>query len=89
MGQVDLATAQSDCALRSSVRQRAAEEGELVAKAPPVRGLQVAGVIPPLGLEIGVRAEILGEGELAGPSARAKSPRFSAAPPGWPARCPA
>ena len=42
-------------------RDGAAEDGELVAEAPPVLGGDVAGVVPPLGLVVGVRAEVLRE----------------------------
>ena len=66
MGQVDLVGAPGgwgrleigDWRLGS---QGAAEDGELVAEETAVFPFQIAGIVPPFGLVVGVRAEVAGE----------------------------
>jgi len=50
---------------RFSRRDRAAKERELITEPSPIRGFQVAGIVPPLGLKFGMRPVIVGERERA------------------------
>ena len=62
VGEVDLVRGEAGAAGRRAGREAAAEEGELEAEAAAVRGREVAGVVPPLGLVLEVRAVVVGAG---------------------------
>jgi hypothetical protein len=63
--EVDLVRGEA-CGGRRSGRKAAAEESELEAEAAAVLRLELAGVVPPLGLELEVRAVVQRQPELAG-----------------------
>ena len=66
VGEVDLVRGEAGAFGRRAGGEAPAEERELEAEAAAVGGDDVAGVVPPLGLVVEVRAVVLREGERAG-----------------------
>ena len=64
MREVNLVGGKVRLTFRLPRRQPAPEEGELIAEVLAVGGVEVAGVIPPLGLEIVVRPVVARELEV-------------------------